>query len=124
MPSIPYASSGQLRETLGRSPFPDDTHPGGVFRMLAHTPPLGAAALALIYTVLSDSELDPCLREIVILRVAERSRAPYAFSQHSAIATSVGVDAAQVSSLAAGATPDELFDHRARAAVAWPSRPP
>jgi hypothetical protein len=25
---------------MGPSPFPDDTHPGGVFRMLAHTPPV------------------------------------------------------------------------------------
>ena len=87
--------------------------------MLAHTPPLGAAALTLIYAVLSHSELDPVLREIVILRVAQRSQAAYALSQHSAIARSVGVSAAQVSSLAAGATPDELFDERQRAAVAF-----
>jgi len=75
--------------------------------------------LTLIYAVLSDSELDPPLREVVILWVAQRSRAPYAFSQHSDIARSVGVGAAQVSSLAAGAMPDELFDHRQQAAVAF-----
>jgi alkylhydroperoxidase family enzyme len=117
--SIPYAPTEQLRLTLDASPFPDDTHPGGVFRMLAHTPPLGAAALTLIYAVLSDSELDPSLREIVILRVAQRSQAPYAFSQHSAIATSVGVGAAQVAALAAGALPDELFGPPERAAIAF-----
>jgi hypothetical protein len=48
VPRIPYASAGQLRQTLAGSPFPEDTHAGGVFRMLAHTPPLGAAALTLI----------------------------------------------------------------------------
>ena len=66
-----------------------------------------------------DAEFDPVLREILILRVAQRSQAAYALSQHAAIATSVGLGAAQVSSLAAGAVPDELFDHRARAAVAF-----
>jgi hypothetical protein len=40
---------------LRQSPFPVDTHPGNVFRMLAQTPPVGAAALGFIYSVLTDT---------------------------------------------------------------------
>ena len=119
MPNLPYADVDQLGEMLRQSPFPEDTPPGNVFRMLAQTPRVGAAALGLIYAVLGQANLDPCLREIVILRVAERSAAPYAFAQHAAIAASVGVTEAQRTALETGQAPSELFDELERAALAF-----
>ena len=119
MPRLPYADADQLGEMLRQSHFSEDTPPGNVFRMLAQAPPVGAAALGLIYAVLSEADLDPRVREIVILRVAERSAAPYAFAQHAAIAASVGVAAAQVAELERGRPPSELFDERERAALAF-----
>jgi alkylhydroperoxidase family enzyme len=104
---------------LRQSPFHTNTHPGNVFRMLANTERVGAAALGLIYTILTETELDPKLRETVILRAAQRSDAPYAFSQHAAIAASVGVSAAQILSLEDGRMPDDLFNERTRAALAF-----
>lgn len=119
MPRLPYADADQLGEMLRQSHFSEDTPPGNVFRMLAQAPPVGAAALGLIYAVLSEADLDPRVREIVILRVAERSAAPYAFAQHAAIAASVGVAAAQVAELERGRPLSELFDERERAALAF-----
>lgn len=117
MSSLPYADADQLGEMLRESPFAEDTPPGNVFRMLSHTPAIGAAALGLIYAVLSEADLDPRLREIVILRVAERSAAPYAFAQHAAIAASVGVPDAQIAALETGQAPPEVFDQHERAVL-------
>ena len=119
MARLLYATAEQLEDTLRRSPFRDDTHPGNVFRMLSHTPPVGAAALRFIYAVLIDAELDPRLRETVILRAAQRSDAPYAFAQHAAIAASVGVRDAQISALENGHATNDLFDQRERTALTF-----
>ena len=117
MARLPYASPAQLQHTLRRSPFPQDTPAGNVFRMLAQAPPVGGAALGLIYSLLSETQLDPKVREIVILRVAERSAARYAFAQHSAIAASVGVNDDQISSLEQGLVPHALFGERESTAI-------
>lgn len=74
MASLPYATTSKLHEMLRDSPFPEDIHPGNVFRMLALAPPTEAAALGLIYSVLTETELGPALREMAILRVAQRRR--------------------------------------------------
>jgi 4-carboxymuconolactone decarboxylase len=117
--NVPYAGTEQLQAMLSQSPFPADTHPGNVFRMLGQTPPVGAAALGLIYSVLTDAELDPKLREIAILRVAERSEALYALAQHAPIAASVGVSEVQVSALQQGHTPADLFGDQERTTLAF-----
>jgi 4-carboxymuconolactone decarboxylase len=117
MARLPYATPSQLQEMLCQSPFPEDTPAGNVFRMLAHTPPVGAAAFGFMYSLLSQADLDARLREIAILRVVHRSDAPYAFAQHSAIATSVGVSNAQISSLEAGLVPNGVFEEREKTVV-------
>lgn len=119
MASLPYATTSKLHEMLRDSPFPEDIHPGNVFRMLAQAPPTGAAALGLIYSVLTQTELDPALREMTILRVAQRSHAAYAFAQHAPIARSAGVNQAQISSLQDGGAPAGLFGDRERAVLAF-----
>jgi 4-carboxymuconolactone decarboxylase len=85
--------------------------------MLAHTPPTGAAAIGFMYSLLSEADLGARLREIAILRVAHRSGAPYAFAQHSAIAASVGVSTAQISSLEDGLVANGVFEERERTVV-------
>jgi alkylhydroperoxidase family enzyme len=119
MASLPYADADQLHAMLRRSPFPEDIHAGNVFRVLALAPDVGAAALGFIYALLSESDLEPRLREIVILRAAQRSDAPYAFAQHAAIATSVGVPRAKISSLQSGELAHNVFDEHERAALAF-----
>jgi 4-carboxymuconolactone decarboxylase len=119
MAILPYPPAEQVREMLHQSPFSEDTPPGNVFRMLAQAPPVGSAALGLIYAVLSATGLDPRVREIVILRVAWRSESQYAFAQHAAIAGSVGVADAQISSLREGAASHELFNETDLAAVTF-----
>ena len=119
MARLTYPDAERLHAMLRRSPFPEDIHPGNVFRILALAPDAGAAALGFIHALLTKSDLDPRLRELAILRAAQRSDASYAFGQHSAIAASVGVPEAQISSLRSGDVPDNLFDEFERAALAF-----
>jgi alkylhydroperoxidase family enzyme len=55
----------------------------------------------------------------VILRAAPRSDAPYAFGEHAAIATSVGVPETQISSLRNGDVLEGLFDELERTELAF-----
>jgi alkylhydroperoxidase family enzyme len=58
----------------------------------------------------------PRLRELVILRVAQRSNGRYAWVQHVAIAESLGVDDVQIAALERGETPSALFIEQERIA--------
>ena len=85
----------------------------------AQASPTGAAALGLIYSVLTETELDPGLRVVAILQVAQRSHAAYAFAQHASIARAAGVNQAQISSLQDGGAPACLFGDRERTVLAF-----
>ena len=80
--------------------------------MFAHAPAVGAATLRLVFALLTETALDPKLRELVILRAAQRCDCWYAWVQHVAIARGVGVEEAQIAALECGETPPTLFDER------------
>jgi len=63
-----------------------------------------------------DTELDPSLRELVILRVTQRCKGRYAWVQHAAMARTVGVSDAQIVALERDETPADLFADRERTA--------
>jgi len=65
------------------------------------------------------TDLDPQLRELVILRVAERCRGRYAWVQHAAMAGAAGVSDAQIAALERGETPAALFARRERTAFTF-----
>jgi alkylhydroperoxidase family enzyme len=87
--------------------------------MLAHAPAVGAPALQLVYAVLTATDLDPRLRELVILRVAQRCEARYAWVQHAAIAATVGVSDTQMAALERGDLTAGLFTSREQTALAF-----
>jgi AhpD family alkylhydroperoxidase len=104
---VPEQASPPVREALAALP------PGlGVFRMVAHAETAFRPWLALGGALLGRLELDPSLREIVILRVAAIADCDYELVQHEAIATGVGVRSDQVAALAAGGSAGEEFDAR------------
>jgi AhpD family alkylhydroperoxidase len=97
---------------IRQSGLPENAPPANAFRMFAHAPAVGAATLRLVFALLTETALDPKLRELVILRAAQRCDCWYAWVQHVAIARGVGVEEAQIAALECGETPPTLFDER------------
>jgi alkylhydroperoxidase family enzyme len=65
---------------------------------------------------MTETTLDPVLRELVILRTVQRCNGQYAWVQHVAIARSVGVNYGQIMALECGEAPVVLFTQRERTA--------
>ena len=119
MTNFPYAAPAQLAELMHQSGLPENTAPANAFRMLAHTPAVGAAALRLVLALLTETDLNPALRELLVLRVTQRCQAWYAWAQHVPIAQTVGVSDAQITALERGEAPNVLFSSRGQAALAF-----
>ena len=105
MARICYASEVQVPELMRQADLPESTPSVNAFRMFAHAPAVVAATLRLVFALLTETDLDPKLRELVILRAAQRCECQYAWVQHVAIARGVGVEEAQIAALECGETP-------------------
>jgi alkylhydroperoxidase family enzyme len=119
MARLPYATQTQFAELMHRSGLPESTPVANAFRILAHSQNIGAATLQLVLALLTETVLDPQLRELVILHAAQRCNGQYAGVQHVAIARQVGVSDAQIAALERGETPRVLFDQQERTALAF-----
>jgi 4-carboxymuconolactone decarboxylase len=119
MGRIPYAAAAEFAELMRRSGFPEQTPQTNAFSMLAHAPAVSASVLRLVFALLTETALDPKLRELVILRVAHRCDGEYVWVQHAAIAGTTGVSDAQTAALKRGETPADLFTDRERRAFAF-----
>jgi alkylhydroperoxidase family enzyme len=108
------ASPEQFAELLSRSDLPGGTPQTNAFSVLAHAPAIGAKALRLVLALMTETALDPVLRELVILRTVQRCDGQYAWVQHVAIAKSVGVNHGQIMALECGEAPVVLFTQRER----------
>src|SRR5271165_2040902 len=115
MARLPYATGTQFAQLMRVTGLAENTPPANAFRVLAHTPSVGAATLRLVLALLTETDLDPRVRELVILRVAQRCDGRYAWSQHVAMARSMGVSDAQLAALERAETPAALFNERERA---------
>jgi 4-carboxymuconolactone decarboxylase len=112
MARLCYASEVQLAELMRQAGLPEGAPSANAFRMFAHTPAVGAATLRLVFALLTETDLDPRLRELVILRIAQRCDCQYAWVQHVAIARGIGVEEAQIAALECGETPLAAFEER------------
>ena len=65
--------------------------PLNLYRMLPHAITVAPGFLAMGRAILTNSEIDPQLRELVILRVGALSQASYEIFQHRRVARSVGI---------------------------------
>lgn len=83
-----------------------DRRPLNLYRVIAHAKTAAPGFLALGRALLTDSELDPRLRELVILRVGTISKAGYEIHQHKRLAKSVGLSDEEI-----GAALRERSDH-------------
>ena len=94
MPRIPYPDLASVPDDIRERMGPN---PPNVSRMLAGASPgvnRGFGAFGRGY--MSESPLDPKLREIAILRVGYLSNAAYEVYQHEALARHVGLTDAQI----------------------------
>ncbi|HEY8554445.1 MAG TPA: carboxymuconolactone decarboxylase family protein [Burkholderiales bacterium] len=101
MPRIPYFDLEQAPEEIKQHLA--SRHPLNIYRMLAHATTAAPGFLRLGRALLRESELDPRLRELAILRVGILSGAAYEVHQHKRVARLVGLEAEKIDAVARGA---------------------
>jgi len=119
MARLPYASQTQFAELMRQTGLSADTAPANAFRVLGHAPSIGGAALRFVFALLTEIDLDPRLRELMILRVARGTNGRYAWIQHVAIARGFGAGDEQIAALDRGETPAALLKEQERDAFSF-----
>jgi 4-carboxymuconolactone decarboxylase len=108
----PADAPGEIGAALERLPQLN------IFRMLANADSAFIPWLRWAGALLTDLELDPLLRELAILRVAQLTpHAEYEWVQHVPIAQSVGATDEQVAAIEAGDIAGEDFNEVERAVL-------
>jgi len=77
--------------------------------ILSHAPPLLAPYYTSYAALLEGLELDPKLRQLAILRVANRAAAPYIWTQHIALGRIAGVTDEQIAAVSRPEIHDGCF---------------
>lgn len=108
----PAETSESVRDAFSRLPAPL-----AIFRVAAHADTTFRPLLRLGATILGRQDLPDTLRELAILRVAERSAARYEWVQHAAIARDVGVEQDQIEAVERGADTAPCFDEQESAVL-------
>ena len=110
IPLVDEPDSDELRELYARL----SAGPMGnlnVFRVVAHNPQLLRNWLRMATPLLTGGlSLEPRLREIAILRVAQNVRSDYEFGQHIAIARAAGLADAEIAALKEYESGDEFSE--------------
>lgn len=99
MPRIPYPDDASLSDTarkiLAGSPL-------NVVRIGAHaSPALFAAQGGLSFAIADPEVLDPRIREVAILRVAQLSNSAYELHHHNPLARAAGLSEAEIAAILA-----------------------
>jgi alkylhydroperoxidase family enzyme len=111
---------------------PDAAPVPNVLATLMHHPTLAGPFLAYNQVLLQSPALDPRRRELMILRVAWRTRSRYEWVQHARLAARLGITTDEIAAIAGGEPPDwtpleralldatdELVDHYRVADDTW-----
>ena len=108
----PATAPDEVRDLLERLPVKLN-----VFRMMANATTDFRPLVQLGSAILGRQKLDPRLRELVILRVANLSPSRYEWVQHVPIAEATGATAAQVAALERGDIAADCFSPLERAVL-------
>ena len=95
MARIAYPDPSDVAELMRR--FQPPLQHMNIGRMVSHAPTLVAPYYNTYAAALQPLELDPQLRQLAILRVAERASADYVLVQHRALAKLAGLTDQQIS---------------------------
>jgi alkylhydroperoxidase family enzyme len=90
------------RPELYLSGGPDAPPMPNALGLLAHNLPLGEAWLSFNKVLVEHAALDARVRELIILRVAWRTRSEYEWTQHARIGQEAGLTVAQVHAIPEG----------------------
>lgn len=116
MARMPYPdlakASPEVREMLSRLPAPVN-----IFNMMAHADSALKPVMKLGGTLLGKLELDPLLRELVILHAVNLEGGEYEWIQHVPVVLALGGTQAQVDALKAGQEDAACFDACQQAAL-------
>lgn len=104
MARIDYADPSALDGLAARA-F-ENAPPLNIFRMLAHTGPLFGRFMQFGQGILAETELDPELRELAILRVGHLSGAAYEVQQHETICRQMKMREPLIAAARTGETQD------------------
>jgi 4-carboxymuconolactone decarboxylase len=91
------------------SPGPDAARVPNALTTLMHHPVLAGPFLAYNSVLLFAPALEPRLRELMVLRVAWRTRSTYEWVQHVRLAQGCGVTPAEIDAIALGADADATW---------------
>ena len=111
MARIPYPDPAALPESDRK--FLETLPQLNISRLLAGSPSMFQPLTRVFSAYLNDGQLDPELREIVILRVANFFRSEYELFNHKRAALVIGMDQARIDALA-GDLPESLFSEAER----------
>jgi 4-carboxymuconolactone decarboxylase len=111
MPLIPYANIEQLPSDV-KATFERLPARLNIMKMLANAETCFAPFLQFGTALLSKQQLDPALREIVILQVAHIEGGEYEWVQHVPIGIAVGVTQQQIDAIKANRFDAECFSDR------------
>ena len=89
-PVAPADQSIEIREILATRPSYN------IYNTLAHAPTLLPGFIQLASAILTKTELDPKIRELVIIRVGGHCQSAYELHQHKRLALKVGVTQDQI----------------------------
>ncbi len=91
-----------------------------IHRMLGHSGPIGDAFVRMAVTLRYESELDPVLREIAIIRVGVLTGAAYEVQAHKRLSIRLGImNEEQLAKVEAGELSPGLFTDLQRAVMAF-----
>jgi 4-carboxymuconolactone decarboxylase len=117
MARLPYPGPSYVARVMHQ--FPEQLQRTNIGRMLSYAPNALAPYYSFSFALLDQLELDPKLRELTILRVAQRTEAQYAWTQHVALAQLVGVSDEQIAALLEGDTASEHFSAKEQLVLAF-----
>lgn len=99
MARIPYYDLGQASPVVAAAM--KDRRPLNIYRMIAHGEQTAVSFLGLGRSILTESQIDAKLRELVILRVGALCGSAYEVLQHRKLAAKAGVPAEQIEAVLA-----------------------
>jgi len=117
MARLPYPGPSYVSGVMYQ--LPQELHHLNMARMLSYASTAVTPFYRFSEALLDQLELDPKLRQLAMLRVAQSTEAHAAWLQHVALSHVVGVSAEQMSSLQHGRVAGELFKTKEQVALAF-----
>ncbi len=95
-PRVPLLDADKAREIAKDNKVPEALAELSVFRMLFHNPQAARALNGMLHALLFKGQLDPRLREMVIMRIAWQRGVAYEWTHHYSFAQRVGIADADI----------------------------